>query len=87
MIRTENGKTTYSLSVNFSNGILVGSFAIDNIIKGQLDNDGFLVGTWIKKEGNSQKEYNFITMCMFRCMNGKTVKSFGQDLTTTMKKI
>ena len=60
MTRTENAKTTFSISANFSNGVLVGSFALDDELKGQFDNNGFYQGKWIGKDGKKDNEYNFI---------------------------
>lgn len=89
MTRTKNGTKTFSISANFSNGMLVGSFNLNDELVGQLDNNGFFTGKWKKKENSTtEREYNFINhvyVSMYERQDGKVVWSrpetdFEKDL-------
>lgn len=89
MTRTKNGTKTFSISANFSNGMLVGTFNLNDELVGQLDNNGFFTGKWKKKENSTtEREYNFINhvfVSMYERRDGKVVWSlpktnFEKDL-------
>ena len=79
MTRTKNGTKTFSISANFSNGMLVGTFNLNDELVGQLDNNGFFTGKWKKKENSTtEREYNFINhvyVSMYERQDGKVVWS------------
>ena len=82
MTRTKDGKKTYSISANFSNGVLVGSFVLDDYLKGQFDNNGFYVGKWVGKNGRSDNEYNFINgvyVSLYERKDGKIIWSSPEN--------
>ncbi len=82
MTRTTDGKKTYSISANFSNGVLVGSFALNDYLKGQFDDDGFYTGKWIGKNGRSENEYNFINgvyVALYERKDGKVIWSSPEN--------
>ena len=82
MTRTTDGKKTYSISANFSNGVLVGSFVLNDYLKGQFDNDGFYTGKWIGKNGRSENEYNFINgvyVSLYERKDGKVIWSSPEN--------
>lgn len=82
MTRTTDGKKTYSISANFSNGVLVGSFALNDYLKGQFDDNGFYTGKWIGKNGRSENEYNFINgvyVALYERKDGKVIWSSPEN--------
>ncbi len=81
MTRTTDGKKTYSISANFSNGVLVGSFELNDYLKGQFDEDGFYTGKWIGKSGDDY-EYNFINgvyVSLYERKDGKVIWSLPEN--------
>ena len=82
MTRTTDGKKTYSISANFSNGVLVGSFVLNDYLKGQFDDDGFYTGKWIGKNGRSENEYNFtngVYVALYERKDGKVIWSSPEN--------
>ncbi|MCQ2276529.1 MAG: hypothetical protein MJZ87_06270 [Bacteroidales bacterium] len=60
-VSSTNGKVESSLNITYNQGVLVGAFSCAMFnTKGQLNNEGKLIGKWTDENPFGDNEYNFI---------------------------